>query len=543
MARRKTVVIGFLGSVLDAGNGPERWDRWRPTVDLCRHEDFLIDELHLLSEKKFARTLDRVTEDVAGISPETRVVPHECALKDPWDFQEVYGALHDFADGCTFDTTNTDYYIHITTGTHVAQICLFLLTESDRLPGRLLQTMPPPRHRRSDPGGLSIIDLDLSKYDRIAKRFEREKKDSLAFLKGGISTRNAAFNAMIEEIERISIASTEPILLMGPTGAGKSQLARRIFQLKKSRRQVSGEFVELNCATLRGDSAMSALFGHVKGAFTGASAARDGLLRRAHGGVLLLDEIGELGLDEQSMLLRALEDKRFLAVGADVESSSDFQLIAGTNRDLQSAVQSGRFREDLLARINLWTFHLPPLRERPEDIEPNIAFELESLGGKFNRKLAFNREAYDAFTAFARSDRGLWPGNFRDLNASITRMCTLAEGGRITLALVQREIERLEHLWFRKDTSGMETTGSSGLMPAEAWNELDLFDRMQLTSVVGICRDCRSLSEAGRKLFSSSRARKSRVNDADRLRKYLLRYGLTWEQVSREHDAPDRYAG
>ncbi|HTN89068.1 MAG TPA: sigma 54-interacting transcriptional regulator, partial [Sorangium sp.] len=170
----------------------------------------------------------------------------------------------------------------------------------------------------------------------------------------------------------MAIASRAPILLMGPTGAGKSQLARKIYDLKKGRRQVSGDFVDLNCATIRGDGAMSALFGHTKGSFTGALKDRPGLLRKAHEGVLFLDEIGELGADEQAMLLRAIEEKAFLPVGSDREVRSEFQLLAGTNRDLSLEVAAGRFREDLLARINLWTFRLPGLRERVEDIEPNL---------------------------------------------------------------------------------------------------------------------------------------------------------------------------
>src|SRR5690606_29133174 len=121
--------------------------------------------------------------------------------------------------------------------------------------------------------------------------------------------------------------------------------------------------------------AMSALFGHVKGAYTGAARDRPGLLRAADQGVLFLDEIGELGADEQAMLLRAIEAKRFLPVGTDREIESDFQLIAGSNRDLGRAAVSGGFRDDLLARINLWSFPLPGLRERPEDIEPNLTYE------------------------------------------------------------------------------------------------------------------------------------------------------------------------
>jgi len=117
---------------------------------------------------------------------------------------------------------------------------------------------------------------------------------------------------------------------------------------------------------------MSALFGHVKGAFTGAINPRPGLLRAADGGILFLDEIGELGPDEQAMLLRALEDKVFLPMGSDREVKSDFQLVAGTNRDLFALVREGKFRDDLLARINLWAFQMPGLRDRIEDIEVRV---------------------------------------------------------------------------------------------------------------------------------------------------------------------------
>ena len=198
----------------------------------------------------------------------------------------------------------------------------------------------------------------------------------MAFLKSGIATRNARFNTMIDEIERVAIKSKAPMLLMGPTGAGKSFLARRVYELKKSRHQLDGKFIDLNCATLHGDGAASTLFGHIKGSFTGAGADRPGLLRSAHKGLLFLDEIGELGLDEQAMLLKAIEEKRFFPVGADTEVQSDFQLIAGTNRDLGKEVAAGRFREDLYARINLWTYALPGLAQRPEDIEPNLEYLL-----------------------------------------------------------------------------------------------------------------------------------------------------------------------
>ncbi|MCV6627879.1 MAG: RNA repair transcriptional activator RtcR family protein, partial [Cellvibrionaceae bacterium] len=225
--------------------------------------------------------------------------------------ETVYATLLDFTRAYDFKPSDEQYLTHITTGTHVAQICLYLLTEAGYLPGKLLQTSPP-RHNKSLVGEYQVIDLDLSKYDQIASRFQTEHREGTAYLKGGIATSNAAFNRMIEQLEQVSIRSNEPILITGPTGAGKSQLAQRVYALRKQRGKLEGRLVTVNCATLRGENAMSALFGHNKGAFTGATSDRAGLLLEAHKGLLFLDEIGELGLDEQAMLLRAIEDKRFM---------------------------------------------------------------------------------------------------------------------------------------------------------------------------------------------------------------------------------------
>ena len=296
------------------------------------------------------------------------------------------------------------------------------------------------------------------------------------------------------------------------------------------RRQVTGGFVEVNCATLRGDAAMSTLFGHRKGAFTGAVSDRPGLLRAADQGLLFLDEIGELGLDEQAMLLRALEEKRFLPLGADVETTSDFQLIAGTNRDLERAVVEGRFREDLLARINLWTFRLPGLNERREDIEPNLSYELERYAEAHGQRASFNKEAQRRFLAFARSTDASWRRNFRDFNAAIVRMATLAPGGRIDVATVNEEIGRLMSAWG-SGPDDVQDVLTRHLGP-DAAAALDRFDQVQLADVLRVCETSASMSEAGRTLFAVSRTKRASTNDSDRLRKYLKRFGLAWDDVA-----------
>ncbi len=532
---RGCVVFSVLGTTLDAGSGPKRWDRWRPTVGLCQHEDFLVSRLELLHGRSHAALADTVAADVARVSPETEVrrIPFEPA--DPWDFEEVFSTLHDIAKAYPWKTEREDYLVHITTGTHVGQICLFLLTEARYFPAKLLQTSPPRKGAANPTAGTyAVIDLDLSRYDRILSRFQQDQREGQSLLKSGIATKNAAFNQMIARVEEVSVASRAPVLLLGPTGAGKSQLAKRIYALKKARRKLAGPFVEVNCATIRGDGAMSALFGHAKGAFTGAIAERAGLLRRADGGVLFLDEVGELGDDEQAMLLRALEEKAFYPVGSDREVKSDFELVAGTNRDLERAAARGRFRSDLLARMNLWTFRLPPLRERPEDIAPNLDYELEAAGREVGKAITMSREARARYLAFATSAEGIWPGNFRDLNASVTRMATLAPGGRITVEHVDEELARLRLLFAafeegtQGETSGDHVTAVLGEAKAKA---LDRFDRVQLEETLRVCKRSASLSEAGRLLFAASRAQKTSVNDADRLRKYLARFDLTFAAV------------
>jgi transcriptional regulatory protein RtcR len=528
---KKTVVIGFLGSQLDSGMGAGRWSKWRPTVSLGQYEDTVVDRIELLHDKKHVELARQLVNDLANVSPDTVVNLVPMTVSNPWDFGEMYAALYDWARTYRFDPAHEQYWAHITTGTHVAQICMFLMVESRFIPGVLLQTSPPRKQRPGDPGSYTLIDLDLSRYDVLAQRFSQAHDEALDFLKSGVATRNKRFNALIEEIERVAVRSQAPVLLTGPTGAGKSHLARRMFELKRSRHQVEGDFVEVNCATLRGDSAASTLFGHKKGAFTGAAADRAGLLRTAHQGVLFLDEIGELGLDEQAMLLKAVEEKRFFPMGSDREVSSDFQLIAGTNRDLRLDVAQGRFREDLFARINLWAYTLPGLAQRTEDIEPNMDQLLARFGAEAGRAVRFSAEAKTKYLQFARSAEALWSGNFRDLLSSVTRMATLADGGRISTALVDAEIQRLRWLWQPAGEATADTLALSTLLAPDVWDGLDLFDRVQLEAVVRVCRESGTLSEAGRRLFDRSRTQRTVVNDADRLRKYLMKFGLSWAAI------------
>ncbi|MBO4303769.1 MAG: RNA repair transcriptional activator RtcR [Lentisphaeria bacterium] len=522
------IIISLLGTTLDAhGRGTAQWNNWRPSVALAMQEDLHFDQYYMIFDPRFQPLMERTCEDIRTCSPDTEILPVPISFADPWDFEEVYAKLYDFSCAHDFSSEDNEYYIHITTGTHVAQICLFLLNESHHLPGKLIQTQPT-YHGNPAQGRYNVIDLDLSRYDLLAKRFAQERHSDQEFLKSGIATRNRKFNELIETIERVAIRSTEPILLTGPTGAGKSLLAKKIYELKRLNKQLHGKFVDVNCATLRGDQAMSALFGHKKGAFTGAAADRPGLLKAADGGILFLDEIGELGLDEQAMLLRAIEEKTFLPLGSDQEESSSFQLICGTNRNLGESIRNGRFRADLLARIDLWNFELPGLAERREDIEPNLDYELNQFSRKSGKRVTFNKEARECFLKFALSPETLWSGNFRELNAMVVRMATLANGGRIDLKTVQAEIARGGRT---KPPAAEPDALLADLLGSSYGEKYDRFDLAQLRETVMVCRSSKSLADAGKKLFAVSRLARKSVNDSDRLSKYLGRFGLDFSMI------------
>jgi transcriptional regulatory protein RtcR len=526
--RKRRVCISLLGVKKDTNTRAA----WHPTVALCSNPKLAIGRLELLHQRRYTKLAGAVADEIRQISPSINVQLRQISLGDPWDFQQVYSSLYSFAKDYVFNVEKEEYLLHITTGTQVAQICMFMLTASHHFPGKLVQSLPPAASPDSTSDSYSIIDLELSKYDQLAALIRQERRENAQLLKDGIKTKNAAFNRMIAQVEQVASASNYPILLTGPTGAGKSQLARRIYELKKRHDERLAKFVEVNCATIRGDTAMSTLFGHVKGAFTGADKPRAGLLREADGGVLFLDEIGCLGQDEQAMLLRALEIKTFYPLGSDSEVSSDFQLIAGTNSDLDAEIAAGRFRDDLLARISDWTFRLPALRERVEDIEPNLRYELNKFSMESGKEVTFTREAEQRYLDFSVSPQAQWSRNFRDLNGSVRRMATMASGGRIALEVVEAEIERLLVGWRGKpqlpeaiDRVLMDLLGEKRL------SEIDTFDRFHLSGVIQVCFNSRNLSEAGRRLFNISRTQKKSPNDAARLKKYLARYELDWWQI------------
>ena len=268
--------------------------------------------------------------------------------------------------------------------------------------GQAVTVRNPPSTARSDPGG----DPDL------------------------MVTRNGLMQRILEELGRM--ARTEAtVLVQGESGTGKEVLARAIH--RRSPRS-EGPFVRVNCASLPEGVLESELFGHEKGAFTGAVRQRPGRFELAHRGTILLDEIGAAHGKVQQRLLRVLQEREFERIGGTRTLRTDVRVVAATNVDLAAAVKRGDFREDLFYRLNVLPIELPPLRDRSEDIPLLIEHFLTRSGRRKGRTLRILPDAVEFLRQYP------WPGNIRQLENILERMVILARGEELTCADIPAEI-------------------------------------------------------------------------------------------------------
>ena len=270
------------------------------------------------------------------------------------------------------------------------------------------------------------LRLTLDKALRMT-RIERENVELRAEIKGryrfdGIIGSSEKIRAVLEMAGRVA-ASDASVLITGESGTGKELLAKGIHF---NSRRADGPFVAVNCAAIPENLIESELFGHVRGAFTGAVKDKEGKFELADGGTLFLDEIGDLRIDLQAKILRALQERQVDRVGGGLPIPVDVRVIAATNKDIERAVKDGRFREDIYYRLSVIAIHMPPLRERKDDIPLLVRHFIR----KFNKDsdVRIDPEAVDILTAYG------WPGNVRELENSVERASVLRRGDTITRA-------------------------------------------------------------------------------------------------------------
>ena len=384
MARRKLVVIGMLGSTLDQSKrGPSRWRRWRPTVSLCQHPDLQVDRLVLIHGRQFEGLARYVADDIREVSPETAVRPGTDGGRRPL---EPGGDVRRAARSARAVSLRSgarglpgphhDRHAH-RPDLHVP---------ADRVAA--LSGAPDPdvaavdRAGGSPAGTYTIIDLDLSAYDSIAARFQQEQHARASRSSRPASTPKRRVQPADRRLEQVA----HRVARSGAAGRahGLGQVAARAAHLRAQEGAAAGRR-RARRGQLRDAARGRRDVGAVRPRARARTRARSTAARRdaAQGGqgraVPRRDRragprrAGDAAARDRGQALPARSARTS-------EVDSDFQLIAGTNRDLRRGVARGRFREDLLARINLWTFLLPGLRERPEDIAPNLEYELERVG-------------------------------------------------------------------------------------------------------------------------------------------------------------------
>ena len=264
-----------------------------------------------------------------------------------------------------------------------------------------------------------------------------------------------------EMVRLIAPADSLSVLILGASGTGKEWVARRIHALG---RRSDAPFVAVDCGALPRELAASELFGHKKGTFTGATEDKTGMFTAANHGTLFLDEIGNLNMETQVLLLRALQEKRYRPLCGKKEIQADIRLLTATNEDLERAISEGRFREDLFHRLNEFPLHVPSLRECTDDIIPLAGFFLSFANEELGKEIKeFDRDVKKAFKAYS------WPGNIRELKSVVRRACVLAQDEWITLKDINLPVKIKPSDDYRLDmerteleaiVKALETTGN-----------------------------------------------------------------------------------
>jgi formate hydrogenlyase transcriptional activator len=248
-----------------------------------------------------------------------------------------------------------------------------------------------------------------------------------------ILAHSTELKRVLDTVEQVATTDAT-VLITGETGTGKELIARAIHRRSSRAR---GPMVKVNCAAIPGTLLASELFGHERGAFSGAVERRKGRFEQAHGGTLFLDEIGELPPEMQVLLLRVLQEREFERLGGTHTLQVDVRLVAATNRDLATDVRSGRFRSDLYYRLNVFPVHVPPLRERIEDIPPLVAHFAEKFGERFARKISrVEPQTLDILQSYP------WPGNVRELENAVERAVILSRNGVLRIDVTMLPGER-----------------------------------------------------------------------------------------------------
>jgi len=372
-----------------------------PVLRLLQHSEVEYRHVRLLTSPQGEPSARDLLGDIQGrgLTADLRILP----ITDPTDHGQIFRSLHGVTDGLPAAPLD----VCLSAGTPQMQTLWVIMVEAGLLPARMLQVIPPAFVPSVHPHPVRVVQLEIDGFPQI-RALQEEVVRLRAAEHRSIIGDSAAMNELARRLARVA-RSEVPVLVQGETGTGKELAARAVHE---SSGRARGPFVAENCGAFTEGVLASELFGHEKGAFTGAQGRRRGLFEQADGGTVFLDEVGEMSPRVQVMLLRVLQEGTLRRVGGERPIDVDVRVIAATHRDLPQMIADGEFREDLYYRLSGAMLRIPPLRERHGDLEPLVAFFLDQVGGPRPWPTAAAWRCLHAYR---------WPGNVRQLRAEVVR--------------------------------------------------------------------------------------------------------------------------
>ncbi|WP_051617427.1 sigma-54-dependent Fis family transcriptional regulator [Desulfonatronovibrio hydrogenovorans] len=396
-----------------------------PVLSLLSEMDHFtgIVLVHTGDKTENACTLKQIIQERHGIE----TVTSELKISDPTDYEDILQGLRRVFRETAREVSDGHYYVSMSSGTPQMHASWLLLTASGEIPARLLQVREE-RYQKPDQLLVREIDPRVRVFPRVLPSTTpviAQGPDQARILKLkqeiGIVGDHPALMDTLTQAARVA-GHDASVMILGENGTGKDLLARYVHKMSP---RAKGPLISVNCASIPENMAESQLFGHRKGAFTGAERDHAGYFMQAHGGTLFLDEAGELPPYIQAKLLRAIQQKEFYRIGDTAPSKVDFRLISATNRDMARGIDTGEVREDFYFRLNEFTLLLPPLRERKTDI-PSICASFLPKFNKINQNLFISPDAYETMYGYH------WPGNIRELYNRMQKASIMSVDGVIT---------------------------------------------------------------------------------------------------------------
>ena len=420
------ILVAWLGNT-DIRSSESAYSGERGPI-LSAIQGLHFDSVHLISDHPASKTQGYARWLTANAGGSVSIKTHPAKLTSPTNFAEIFRAVDTLIRAIKAETTSASLTFHLSPGTP-AMAAVWILLAKTKYPARLIES--------SKEHGVKEVSIPFDLTAEFVPAIDKQADEELTLLMQGLPPSNAAFTSIVHRCNAMkrTIALAHrmalrdvTVLIQGESGTGKELFARAIHQAS-----VRGgkPFIAVNCGAIPLDLVDAELFGHEKGAFTGATAARPGYFESADGGTLFLDEIGELPLASQVRLLRVLQEREITRLGASKPKRVDVRIIAATNRVLPEEVRSGRFREDLFHRLAVGVLLLPPLREREGDIGLLIDTMLLAINTEAATQPGYKHKKLD-IPARNLLVQHSWPGNVRELHNTLLRASIWAAGERIT---------------------------------------------------------------------------------------------------------------